>query len=155
MTKDLSYFMGATEEEIVKFHSPDKKKCRDKDGTLIMLEARRLKAKRIQEISERCNEKHIALDKRKKPIINNGEVVCENKRDLQGIVNHALVAALVCPDLKDKALMENFGCVDVSQMPTNVFLGNYEYEYVVGEVFLVLGIIGGDDEENKVEEAKN
>ena len=74
---------------------------------------------------------------------------------MQAASRHLMVEALVYPDLKDKKLMEYFGCVDITEMPLKVFPTNKEYGHVSKQVLKVLGLTEEDDEAKETEDAKN
>jgi len=110
----------------------------------------------IQKINENYRKRSVALDKKGNPYIALGEVVFKTEKDNARAARHVIAEALVYPDLKDKKLMEYYGCVDITEMPRLVFSRADEFSHVSRMVMSVLGIGGeaiGDDE--TIDAAKN
>lgn len=152
--KDLKYFMRNTEPEIVTAPGPDTFK--DENGDVINFEIKVLTQAEIQKINDAYRNRKIATDKKGNPLISNGEVVWKTDRDYAKATRHIIVEALQYPDLKDKALMEHYKCVDVTEMPLLVFPRADEFQHVSRIVMSALGI--GDfqsDEEETINDAKN
>ena len=97
-----------------------------------------------------------AKDKKNNFIIQNGEIVYRVEKDKTKAFHHILAEALVYPDLKDKELMEFFGCHDITEMPQRVVPTNDEYTAVTKKVMEVLGLVDPDESDQKeVDDAKN
>lgn len=152
--KDLKYFMRPTEEQIVT--APGPASFKDENGKVIDFEIKVLSQARLDEINDAYRKRAIATDKRGNPIVANGEVVYRVEKDNARATRHMVVEALHYPDLKDPALMEHFGCHDITEMPRLVFSRPDEYQHVLRIVMNALGL--GDDAETEkelLEEAKN
>ena len=146
--KDLRYFMReeAKVEQIVTVPGPES--IKDENGNVIQLEIKQLHNDTIAKINE--------MYESKTPLkVQNGNVVYKVERDRNKAARHLMVEALVYPDLKDKKLMEYFGCVDITEMPLKVFPTNKEYGHVSKQVLKVLGLTEEDDEAKETEDAKN
>lgn len=156
MAKNLKYFMRERSDEVVTVPGPDTFK--DETGKPINLEIKVLSAAEIRKIDEGYRRRSIALDKKGSPYIANGEVVFKVEKDNAKAMRHIIVEALVYPDLKDKALMDFYKCVDVTDMPQLVFSRADEYASVSKSVFAVLGLggeVGDTDESADFDAAKN
>lgn len=155
MAKDLKYFMREKEAQVVTVPGPETFK--DENGEVINLEIKVLTQTEIQKINDNYRKRSVALDKKGNPYIALGEVVFKTEKDNARAVRHIIAEALVYPDLKDKKLMEYYGCVDITEMPYLVFSRADEFAHVSRMVMSVLGLSGeivvGDDE--TIEEAKN
>lgn len=154
MAKDLKFFMRDKEPQIVTVPGPDTFK--DENGEVISLEIKVLTQAEIQKINENYRKRSVALDKKGNPYIALGEVVFKTEKDNARASRHIIAEALVYPDLKDKKLMEYYGCVDITEMPQLVFSRADEYAHVSRMVMSVLGLggeINTDDE--TIEAAKN
>lgn len=155
MTKNLSYFMRETKEEIVTVPAPASFK--DEKGNPISLEVKVISNERIRKINESYRKRSVALDKSGKPYIANGEVVFQTENDTPRAFRHIIAEALVFPDMCDKELMEYYNCYDKTEMPLKVFSKPGEYDHVFRMVMTALGILSSEEnqEEDLVEEAKN
>lgn len=160
MAKDLKYFMRDKKDEIVTAPGPESFK--DENGNVIDFEIRVLDNETINKINESYRRRSIATDKKGNPYINNGAVVWKEEKDSARASRHIIVEALAYPDLKDKKLMEYYGCVDFTDMPTKVFSKTDEYAHVMRIVFAALGIgsfaVAGDDDDSAdsdIDDAKN
>ena len=151
--RDLKYFMRPKEQEIVTVPGPAS--FTDEDGKVIDLEIRVLSNKEIREINNRYRQRSVATDKKGQPYIANGEVVFKTEKDSDRAARHIIAEALVYPDLKDKALMEYYGCVDVTEMPQLVFSRADEYAHVSRAVMTALGLLDAPNEDEAIEDAKN
>lgn len=153
--KDLKYFMREHKEEIVTAPGPESFK--DENGNVIELEIRVLDQATINKINDNYRKRSIALDSKGHPYISNGEVIFKTEKDSAKATRHILAEALVYPDLKDKELMDYYGCHDITEMPLLVFPKSEEYTHVLRVVFAALGLVDGDEEsaDNDVEDAKN
>lgn len=153
--KDLKYFMRQNDHpEIVKAPGPET--IKDADGNPIELEIRVLTQEEIRRINDGYRRRSIATDKKGNPYINNGEIVWKTERDSDRAARHIIAEALVYPDLKDKALMDFYGCVDITEMPLKVFFRPDEYAHVSRVVFAALGIIDDTAQDDElVDDAKN
>lgn len=155
MAKDLKYFMRSQEQEIVTVPGPET--IKDEDGNVIELEIRVLSQAEIRRITNNYRKRSIAVDKKGQPYIAGGEVVYKTERDSERAARHIIVEALAYPDLKDKKLMEYYGCTDVTEMPLLVFPRADEYSHVSRAVMTALGMMEGTeaDETEVIEDAKN
>ncbi len=153
MAKDLKYFMREREQQIVTAPGPDTFK--DENGEVINLEIKVLSNAEIQKISENYRKRSIATDKKGQPYISGGEVVFKTDKDNARAARHIIVEALAYPDLKDKKLMEYYGCLDITEMPQLVFSRADEYAHVSRVVMAALGLGVGADDDETIEAAKN
>lgn len=152
--RDLKYFMVETEDEIVTAPGPDSFK--DENGKVIDFEVKRLSQKDINHIMEMYRERRVATDKKGNPLTNGNEVIFKTDKKSDKAMNHIIVEALVYPDLRDKELMEYYHCVDITEMPLNVFRRADEYSYVLRMVTKILGLSDDLDEDKEdIEAAKN
>ena len=94
-------------------------------------------------------------DKKGNPLIYMGEVVWKTERDSARASRHMIVEALQFPDLKDKQLMEYYGCVDITEMPLKVFPKADEYQHVSRMVMQALGLAAPANDGEDIEDAKN
>lgn len=156
--KDLSIFMreSAKTDEIITVPAPDSFK--DGDGKPVMLEFKVLSLTEREKIRKNYTKRSIAVDKKGKPIIDNGEIVFKTETDNMKSSMHMLTEALVYPDLKDPELMKYFECFDITEMPMKVFFKPGEFE-AVNKAFLATIGIGDDieaaDESVVIEDVKN
>ena len=153
MSKDLKYFMRKKADEIVKVPGPDT--IKDEDGNVVELEIRIMPWEEINKIYENYTEHTMVLDKGGRPIVHNGEVVWKTVKNTNKAVRHVIVEALQYPDLKDPKLMEYYGCVDVTEMPSKVFSGGDEYNQLVRIVMKALGLTNEVDDKVDLDAAKN
>lgn len=154
MAKDLKYFMREKVAQVVTVPGPETFK--DENGEVVNLEIKVLTNAEIQKINENYRKRSVALDKKGNPYIALGEVVFKTEKDNARAARHIIAEALVYPDLKDKKLMEYYGCVDITEMPNLVFSRADEFAHVSRMVMSVLGLGGeiiSDDE--TIEAAKN
>ena len=152
--KDLKYFMRNKETEIVTVPGPPSFK--DEKGNVIQFQVKSLSQEDIMQINDAYRRRSIATDKKGNPLIANGEVVWKNEFDGAKASRHMLVEALIYPNLKDKELMDYYGCVDVTEMPLKVFPKADEYKHVSDMVLKAAGMSSVfGDEEDDLEAAKN
>lgn len=151
--KDLKYFMRSTEPEIVTAPGPDSFK--DEDGKVIQFEIKVLSQEEINRINENYRKRSMATDKKGNPLIALGEVVWKTEKDSARASRHLIVEALQYPNLKDKELMEYYGCVDVTDMPLKVFPRADEYRHVSRIVMQALGLASSVNDDEEIEAAKN
>ena len=136
--KDLKYFMRSTETEIVT--APGPSSFKDENGKVIQFEIKVLSQEQINKINDAYHRRSMATDKKGNPLIALGEVVWKTEKDNAKASRHIIVEALQYPDLKNKELMEYYGCVDVTDMPLKVFSKPDEYQHVSRIVMQALGI---------------
>jgi hypothetical protein len=153
MVKDLKYFMREQGEETVTVPGPET--IKDENGDVLMLEIRILSNTEIQKINDSYRKRSIATDKKGNPLIAMGEIVWKTEKDNSRAVRHIIADALVYPDLKDKALMDFYKCVDITEMPRLVFPRSDEFAHVQRTVFTALGLIEGASDNETIEAAKN
>lgn len=151
--KDLKYFMRSTEPEVVTAPGPDSFK--DEDGKVIQFEIKVLSQEEINRINENYRKRSMATDKKGNPLIALGEVVWKTEKDSARASRHLIVEALQYPNLKDKELMEYYGCVDVTDMPLKVFPRADEYQHVSRIVMQALGLASSVNDDEEIEAAKN
>lgn len=151
--KDLKYFMRSTEPEIVTAPGPESFK--DESGNVIQFEIKVLTQEEINRINENYRKRSMATDKKGNPLIALGEVVWKTEKDSARASRHLLVEALQYPNLKDKELMEYYGCVDVTDMPLKVFPRADEYQHVSRIVMQALGLASAVNDDEELEAAKN
>lgn len=151
--KDLKYFMRSREPEIVVVPGPDT--FLDDEGNVIPFKIRVIPQEEINLINNNYHNRSLATDKKGNPLIAMGEVVWKTEKDSARAARHLIVEALQYPNLKDKSLMEYYGCVDVTDMPLKVFSRADEYQYVSQIVMQALGLISKVNDEDDLEAAKN
>lgn len=153
--KNLSYFMReeAKQEQIVSVPGPET--IKDENGNVVQLEIRKLSNDTITKINEMYEMKTLLKDRKGNFVVQNGVAVYKIDRDRNKAARHLMVEALVYPDLKDKKLMEFFGCVDITDMPLKVFPDNKEFAHVSRQVLRVLNLTDEDSDEKELEDAKN
>lgn len=151
--KGLKYFMRSTEPEVVTAPGPDSFK--DEDGKVIQFEIKVLSQEEINRINENYRKRSMATDKKGNPLIALGEVVWKTEKDSARASRHLIVEALQYPNLKDKELMEYYGCVDVTDMPLKVFPRADEYQHVSRIVMQALGLASSVNDDEEIEAAKN
>lgn len=151
--KDLKYFMRSTEAEVVTAPGPESFK--DENGNVIQFEIKVLSQEEINRINEAYRKRSMATDKKGNPLIALGEVVWKTEKDSARASRHLIVEALQYPNLKDKELMEYYGCVDVTDMPLKVFPRADEYQHVSRIVMQALGLASAVNDDEEIEAAKN
>ena len=153
--KNLRYFMRENKTEVVTAPGPESFK--DENGEVIQFEIKKLTIEEIDKITEGYKRRSKAYDKRGKAIISDGEVAWETTNDGKRATRHLIVEALQYPDLKNKELMDFYGCVDKTDMPLKVFPNADEYLHVVNIVMDALGMGNGSSakDSKEIEEAKN
>lgn len=153
MKKDLKYFMRSTEPEVVTAPGPESFK--DENGNVIQFEIKVLSQEEINRINEAYRKRSMATDKKGNPLIALGEVVWKTEKDSARASRHLIVEALQYPNLKDKELMDYYGCVDVTDMPLKVFPRADEYQHVSRIVMQALGLASAVNDDEELEAAKN
>lgn len=155
MAKNLSYFMReeAKQEQIIKVPGPDS--IRDENGNVVELEIKKLSNDTITKINEMYETKTLLKDKKGNFVVQNGMAVYKVDRDRNRAARHLMVEALAYPDLRDKKLMEFFGCVDITDMPLKVFPDSKEFAYVSHQVLKVLNLADDEPDSQEIEDAKN
>lgn len=151
--KSLKFFMRPQEEQIVTFTGPESFK--DDEGNPIEFEVKVLPKREIDKINNIYRKRSIATDKKGNPIVDGGEIVWRTERDPARSLRHIVVAALQYPKLDDKALMDYYKCVDITDMPLLVFNNHKDYDYVTKHVLQALGIIEAPKDEDTLNDAKN
>ncbi len=151
--KDLKYFMRSTETEIVT--APGPSSFKDENGKVIQFEIKVLSQEQINKINDAYHRRSMATDKKGNPLIALGEVVWKTEKDNAKASRHIIVEALQYPDLKNKELMEYYGCVDVTDMPLKVFSKPDEYQHVSRIVMQALGMASEVNDEEELQAAKN
>lgn len=151
--KDLKYFMRSTEPEVVTAPGPESFK--DEEGKVIQFEIKVLSQEEINRINENYRKRSMATDKKGNPLIALGEVVWKTEKDSARASRHLIVEALQYPNLKDKELMDYYGCVDVTDMPLKVFPRADEYQHVSRIVMQALGLASAVNDDEEIEAAKN
>lgn len=151
--KDLKYFMRSTETEIVT--APGPSSFKDENGEVIQFEIKVLSQEQLDKINNAYRRRTMATDKKGNPLIAMGEVVWKTEKDAARTSRHIIVEALQYPDLKNKELMEYYGCVDITDMPLKVFPKPDEYQHVSRIVMQALGLASKITDEEELEAAKN
>lgn len=151
--KDLKYFMRNTEPEVVTAPGPESFK--DENGNVIQFEIKVLSQEEINRINEAYRKRSMATDKKGNPLIALGEVVWKTEKDSARASRHLIVEALQYPNLKDKELMDYYGCVDVTDMPLKVFPRADEYQHVSRIVMQALGLASAVNDDEELEAGKN
>lgn len=151
--RDLKYFMRGTEPEVVTVPGPESFK--DENGNVIQFEIKVLSQEQITKINDMYRRRSMATDKKGNPLAFNGEVLWKTERDGAKASRHLIVEALQYPNLKDEALMQHYGCVDVTEMPLKVFSKSDEYQHVSRIVMQALGLASAVSDDEDLEAAKN
>lgn len=151
--KNLKYFMRSVEPEIVTAPGPDS--FRDEEGNVIQFEIKVLTQEEINKINENYRRRSMATDKKGNPLVAQGEVIWKTEKDAAKASRHLIVEALQYPNLKDKELMDYYGCVDVTDMPLKVFNKADEYQHVSRIIMQALGLASSVNDDEELEAAKN
>lgn len=151
--KDLKYFMRSKEQEVVTAPGPESFK--DEEGNVIEFEIKVLTQEEINKINDAYRKHSMATDKKGNPLVAQGEVIWKTEKDNARASRHLVVEALQFPNLKDKELMEYYGCVDVTDMPLKVFSKADEYQHVLRIVMQALGLATTVNDDEELEVAKN
>lgn len=151
--KDLKYFMRSKEPEVVTAPGPES--FTDENGEVLQLEIRVLSQEEINRINDNYRRRSMATDKKGNPLVANGEVIWKTEKDNAKATRHMVVEALQYPDLKDKELMEYYGCVDFTEMPLKVFSKSDEYQHVLRMVMQALGLASTVNDDEELNDAKN
>lgn len=151
--KNLKYFMRSMEPEIVT--APGLDSIRDENGDVIPFEIKVLTQEEINKINDMYRKRSMATDKKGNPLIALGEVVWKTEKDSTRASRHLIVEALQFPNLKDKELMEYYGCVDITEMPLKVFPRADEYQHVSKVVMQALGLASAVNDDEELAAAKN
>lgn len=151
--RNLKYFMRSKEPEIVTARGPASFK--DDEGNVIDFEIKILSQEEINKINKAYQKRSIATDKKGNPLVANGEVIWKTEKDAAKASRHIMVEALQYPNLKDKELMEYYGCVDATEMPLKVFKSSDEYQHVSRIIMEALGLSSSVNDEDDLEAAKN
>lgn len=151
--KDISYFLRKNETKIVEIEAPPS--IKDNDGKPIMMQVRVLMQEEIDKIYDNYTTKKTATDKKKKPLVDGGELVVKKERDSGAALRHVVAEALVYPEIKSHEFMEFYNCYDMSEILYKVFPTSEEFNYVITEVLKALGISNEEDDEDDFEKAKN
>lgn len=151
---NLKFFMleELKKDEIVEVPGTDTFK--DESGKIIPFQIKVLDTDTINRIRNAYRTRKMAVDKKGKPIIANGEIVFTTEYDAEAANDKIMAEAFVFPDMHDKALMEFYGCYDVTEMPRKLFRKPADYTHASKMVAQALGLIDKDDDE-LIEEAKN
>ena len=156
---DLKYFMREElkQDEIVEVPGLDTFK--DEAGNPVPLKIKVLGIERINEIRKIYTKNRMVIDDKGKRVFDKGgRPLLESEVDNVLATNRLIVESLVFPDLKDKSLMEFYGCPDADQMPFKIFKKSADYRYVSDHVTDALGITAQEEEpsdDELVNEAKN
>lgn len=153
MKKDLKYFMRSKEPEVVSVPGPET--FLDEEGKVLNFEIRVLTQEEINAINNNYRKRSMATDKKGNPLVATGEVIWKTEKDNAKATRHLIVEALQYPDLKDKELMEYYGCVDVTDMPLKVFSKADEYQHVLKIVMQALGLSSPVNDDEDINAAKN
>lgn len=156
---DLSYFMHDTTPTEATYPAPER--FVDKDGNRLQLIFRILTEEEIREIRNHWRKRTIVKDeKTNRPIIlSDGSVAIDKTFDGAKAMQELLAESLVYPNLKDKALLEHYKCLDVIEMPLKVFPNPNDYAYVVNAFDILHGyaepVENTEKTESDVDKAKN
>ncbi len=151
--KDLKYFMRSKDAEIVTVPGPET--FVDDEGKVVDFEIRVLTQEEINTINSNYRKHSMATDKKGNPLVAAGEVIWKTEKDNAKATRHLIVEALQYPNLKDKELMDYYGCVDVTDMPLKVFSKADEYQHVLRIVMQALGLASSVNENEDIDAAKN
>ena len=125
------------------------------EGKVIDFEIRVLTQEENNTINSNYRKRSMATDKKGNPLVASGEVIWKTEKDSAKATRHLIVEALQYPDLKDKELMEHYGCFDVTDMPLKVFSKADEYQHVLRIVMQALGLASPVNEDEDIDAAKN
>ena len=150
----LKFFMleELKRDEIVEV--PGIETFKDEAGKMIPLQIKILSTEEINRIRNAYRTRKMAVDKKGKPIIANGEVVFTTDYDTEAANDKIMAEAFVFPDMHDKDLMAFYECYDATEMPRKIFRKPADYTYASKMVAQVLGLVDKDDND-LVDEAKN
>ncbi len=127
----------------------------DDNGKPVKFHVRVLPFDKIEAIRGFYRHERIAYDRKKNPIIANGQIVKEVSYDNTAAAKNIMIEALVYPNLKDKDLMKFYDCEDVMDMPYKVFTQE-EYAELQNRLAVALHLATPEDgDEDDVEAAKN
>lgn len=135
------------EEEILEYPGVDTFK--DENGKPIPFKIKCLGRERINEIRKMYRKRKIAKEKNGRPVINGNIVVYEEEYDNEKSTNHIIVDAIVYPDLKNKELMDYYGVVDVTDMPSKLFHKTADFEYINKCIAEACGLSSEESEEEE------
>ncbi len=155
--RSLSYFMRETAKQAEIVEVPGISSIKDEKGEVVPFQVKVLNSKEIDEIYDMYRKRELVMDKKGRPILNAGRPIFDVKTDSNRALRRIIVEALAYPNLKDKELMDFFGCHDYSDMPIKVFPNPKEYSEVTEKVLGALGITADNEEdaEEEIEDAKN
>ena len=112
--KNLKYFMRPEAKEELVVEVEGLESIKDEKGNVVPFKIKKLHNETVDKINKMYVTRVPAKDKKGNFIIQNGEIVYKVEKDKTKAFHHILVEALVYPDLKDKELMEYFGCHDIT-----------------------------------------
>ena len=144
---NLSAFMRKEfkTETIVEIEGFDRFK--DEKGNVLPFKVKKLSYEKINQIRDFHSIEKVAYDKKtRKPVVVDGIVAKDIKYDNDKANANIVVEALVYPNLKDKELMAFYDCDEYIQMPSKLFTP-IEYVELMRRIWLVLGLISPDDDE--------
>ena len=150
--KNLAYFLKKREPKIVEVEAPPT--ITDENGNPVMMKVRVLTQEELDKIYDNYTTERPERDKRKNPVVVNGNIVMRRDRDNGKALRHLVAEALVFPNLKSEEVQKTFNCYDQSEIIYKVFPTIEEYSYVIRTVLDAIGI-SDDAEEDDIENAKN
>jgi len=156
---DLSYFMHDTTPTEATYPAPAS--FVDKNGNRLQLIFRILTEAEIREIRKHWQKRTIVKDEKTgHPIIlSNGTVAVDETYDGLTAMQEMLVESLVYPNLKDKALLDHYNCLNAIEMPLKVFPHSNDLAYVVNAFNILHGFAEPDENaektESDIDKAKN
>ena len=154
MKKDISYFLrDNSTPKIVEIEAPST--ITDAEGKPVMMQVKVLSQEQIDKIFDMYTTKRTERDKRKNPLVVNGEVAMRKDRDSNKAMRHLVAEALVFPDLHSQEVMDFYKCYELPDLVYKMFPSPDEFQYVTNAVLEVLGIIDDTEEDDDVEAAKN
>lgn len=152
----LKYFMKEElkKDEIIEI--PGTETFCDDDGKPVPFKIRKIGIDEMSDIRKAYTVKKLAKDERGKQLFDrSGSPVFVTTIDDTKVTNRLIVESVVFPNLKDKELMEFYGCLDVVDVPMKLFKKTKDYRYVSEQVLLINDLKEEESDNELVEEAKN
>lgn len=151
--KSLAYFMREElkEEKIISMEGPET--IKDEKGEPVVFQIKKLSQDRIDQIYAMYKREEVAMDpKTNKPFDRDGHVLTKVENNYDKAFRHLIVESLVYPNLKDKQLLDFYGCIDAADLFSKMFTLQ-ERNKITDMVNIVIGV--KEEEENEdFEEAK-
>jgi hypothetical protein len=135
---------------------PGTETFKDEEGNPVPFKLKKLGTEEMNSIRKAYTVRKIGKDDKGKQIFDKGgSPVFFTEIDDAKITNRLIVESFIFPNLKDKDLMDFYGCVDVVDMPLKIFKRPKDYKYISNQVMLINDLLEEKTDEELVEEAKN